>query len=289
MPRLLIAGFGYIGQAAAEVFRRKGWEIEGWTRSAESAQTFAGAPLPIRAVDISNSTQVRRLAGNFDWIIHCASSRGGAAEHYRHIYWDGARNLLHCFPEAQLLFTSSTSVYAQTDGSWVDESSPAEPTRETGKILKETEDIVLRAGGTVARVAGIYGPARSFLLRKFLAGEAVIDRERDRFLNQVHRDDIASAMLLLIVSGQSGIFNVVDDQPMLVSECYTWLAQELHRSVPPQGTTAMQRKRGDSNKRVSNKKLRALGWTPRYPTFADGMRDSVLRAEMTGNDQFWKL
>ena len=106
------------------------------------------------------------------------------------------------FLNARFFFTSSTSVYAQTDGSWVDESSLAEPTRETGKILRETEEIVLRAGGIVARVAGIYGPGRSFLLRKFLAGEAVIDRERDRFLNQVHRDDIASAMLLLMQSGE---------------------------------------------------------------------------------------
>ena len=172
MPRLLIAGFGYVGQAAAKVFRAAGWDIEGWTFSAESAQKFAGLPFPIRAVDIGSIDQVRDASGRFDWIIHCASSRGGDAEDYRRVYFDGAGNLLRCFSKARFFFTSSTSVYAQTDGSWVDESSLAEPTRETGKILRETEDIVLRAGGTVARVAGIYGPDRSFLLRKFLAGEA---------------------------------------------------------------------------------------------------------------------
>ena len=282
MPRVLIAGFGYVGQAVAKVFRAAGWDIEGWTFSAESAQKFADVAFPIRAVDISSIDQVRDATGRFDWIIHCASSRGGDAEDYRRVYLDGAGNLLRCFSEARFFFTSSTSVYAQTDGSWVDESSPAEPTRETGKILGETEDIVLRAGGIVARVAGIYGPDRSFLLRKFLAGEAVIDREHDRFLNQVHRDDITSAMLLLIQSGSSGIFNIVDDQPMLVSECYAWLAHELHRPLPPQGKTAMPRKRGESNKRVSNRKLRALGWIPRYPTFAEAMRDSVLPAAKAG-------
>ncbi len=286
MPRLLIAGFGYVGQAAAKVFRAAGWDIEGWTFSAESAQKFADVAFPIRALDIGNIDQVRDATGRFDWIIHCASSRGGDVEQYRRVYLDGARNLVRCFSEARLLFTSSTSVYAQTDGAWVDESSPAQPTRETGKILKETEDLVLGAGGIVARVAGIYGPGRSFLLRKFLIGEAVIDRERDRFLNQVHRDDIATAMFLLVQSGSSGIFNVVDDQPILISECYSWLAQELHRALPPQGTTAIHRKRGDSNKRVSNKKLRALGWSPCYPTFADGMRESVLPAAKAGSHQF---
>lgn len=278
MPRLLIAGFGYVGQAAADVFRAAGWDIESWTLSAESAQKFTGSPFPIRAVDLGSIDQVRGASGRFDWIIHCASSRGGGAEDYRRVYLDGARNLLHRFSEARFFFTSSTSVYAQTDGSWVDELSPAKPTRETGKILRETEDLVLGADGIVARVAGIYGPRRSFLLEKFLAREAVIDPERDRFLNQVHRDDIASAMALLVQSGKSGIFNVVDDQPMLISECYTWLVHELHRALPPQGTTTMHRKRGDGNKRVSNKKLRALGWTPRYPTFADAMRDSILPA-----------
>ena len=80
MPRLLIAGFGYVGQAAAKVFREAGWDIEGWTLSAESAQKFAGLPFPIRAVDIGNAhSSAVTLPGQFDWIIHCASSRGGDA------------------------------------------------------------------------------------------------------------------------------------------------------------------------------------------------------------------
>lgn len=286
MPRLLIAGFGYVGRAAAELFRAAGWQIEGWTLSTESVKKFIGLPFPIRAVDIGSIDQVRNVPGRFDWVIHCASSRGGDAGDYRRVYLNGAGNLLRSFSEARFFLTSSTSVYAQTDGSWVDESSPAEPTRETGKVLKETEDMVLRAGGTVARAAGIYGPGRSFLLEKFLTEEAVIDPGRDRFLNQVHRDDLASAMSLIIQSGGRGIYNIVDNEPMLVSECYAWLARELHHPVPSQGRTAAHRKRGDSNKRVSNKKLRALGWVPRYPTFAEAMRNSILPAAQAEKCRF---
>jgi nucleoside-diphosphate-sugar epimerase len=109
-------------------------------------------------------------------------------------------------------------------------------------------------------------------------GRAIIDAENDRFVNQVHRDDIAAGLFLLLNREAEGgqIYNVVDDQPMLQSECYRWLAHRLNRPLPPIGKSKQQRKRGDSNKRVSNAKLRRLGWTPQYPTFADAMENSIL-------------
>jgi len=106
----------------------------------------------------------------------------------------------------------------------------------------------------------------------------MIDPENDRFVNQVHRDDIAAALFLLVTRKAEGaqIYNVVDDQPILQSECYRWLAQRLNRPLPPIGRSTQKRKRGDSNKRVSNAKLRRSGWTPQYPTFAEAMEKSVL-------------
>ena len=278
MPRILIAGCGYVGQAAADLFHAAGWTVEGWTRSVESAATPATKPYPVRAVDISKRAQVAKCPGTFDAIIHSASSRGGDAETYRRIYLDGARNLIERFPESKLLFTSSTSVYAQHDGSWITEESETKPMHETGRILLEAERLVLDRGGIIARLSGIYGPGRSALLSKFLGGHAIIDPENDRFVNQVHRDDIASAFFSLFNRDvdRAQIFNVVDDQPIVQSECYRWLAQRLNRPAPLIGKTKEPRKRGDSNKRVSNAKLRGLGWRPRYPTFADGMEKSVL-------------
>ena len=278
MPRILIAGCGYVGQAAADLYHAAGWAVEGWTRSAESAVALSAKPYPICAVDISRRARVAERTGTFDAVIHCASSSGGDAEIYRQVYLDGARNLLEMFPGSKLLFTSSTSVYAQRDGSWVTEESETKPTRETSQTLLETEGLVLANGGIVARLAGIYGPGRSALLTKFVEGTAIIDPENDRFVNQVHRDDIAAALLLLSsheLEG-AGIYNVVDDKPMLQSECYHWLAQRLNRPLPPIGKSKQQRKRGDSNKRVSNAKLRALGWTARYPTFPEAMDKSIL-------------
>ncbi len=279
MPRILIAGCGYVGEATADLFHSAGWDVEGWVHSKQSAAQLSVKPYSIRVIDLSQRGDVARRAAAFDAVIHCASSHGGNAEVYRQIYFNGARHLLETFPEAKILFTSSTSVYAQRDGSSVTEESETKPLRETSRILLEVEKLILEKGGIVARLAGIYGPRRSALLSKFLKGTATVDPQNDRFVNQVHRDDIASALFLLLnreVRMSAQIYNVVDDQPLLQSECYCWLAQRLNRPVPPIRKSEQPRKRGDTNKRVSNAKLHRLGWTPHYPTFADAMEKSIL-------------
>jgi nucleoside-diphosphate-sugar epimerase len=278
MPRILIAGCGYVGQATADLFHAAGWAVEGWTQSAQSAAKLAAKPYPVHGVDITDEARISACAGVFDAIIHCASSGGGDADAYRQIYLNGARRLLDRFDGSRILFTSSTSVYAQREGSWVTEESETKPARETGRILLETEELVLGHGGVVARLAGIYGPGRSALLSKFLAGEVIVDPSNDRFVNQVHRDDIAAALFLLLnrPASTGEIYNVVDDQPILQSECCRWLTEKLNHPVLPVGSSTPTSKRGVSNKRVSNARLRATGWTPQYPTFAEAMEKSIL-------------
>ncbi|MDQ6938843.1 MAG: NAD-dependent epimerase/dehydratase family protein [Verrucomicrobiota bacterium] len=263
-PKILIAGCGYVGRAVAEIFHRQGWDVEGWTASHE-----ADAPYKIRAVDFTKPV----VADDFDVVIQCASTRGGNADEYRRVYLQGARCLTSAFPKALFVFTSSTSVYAQTDGEWVTEESAAEPPRETGRILRETEELILSHGGIVARLAGIYGPQRSALLEKFLSGRASVT---DRFVNQIHRDDIATALQLLITQKARGIYNVSDHHPMVQRECYAWLAAHLQKPLFLEMEEPRARKRGESNKRVSSAALQNLGWSPRYPTFQAAMTDSIL-------------
>jgi nucleoside-diphosphate-sugar epimerase len=276
MPRLLIAGCGYLGQAVGDLFAAVNWEVEGWTLSAESANQLRFSSG--RSVDISNLDQVRAAAGDFDAVVHAASTRGGAPDSYRRVYLKGLGNLLECFANSKTVFVSSTSVYAQAAGEWVTEESAADPTTETGKILREAEDLAVAKNAIVLRLGGIFGPGRSALLKKFLSGDATIDPANDRFMNEIHRDDAATAIQLLLTSSESGgqVYNVVDNEPILLSECYRWLADKLNRSLSPVGRSTSKRKRGDSNKRVSNAKLKASGWTPRYPNFAAGMEESVL-------------
>ena len=280
MPSILIAGCGYVGQATADLFQQAGWMVEGWTVSPESAAALSEKSYRVIARDATDPESVATQAGAFDAIIQCASSGGGSAEDYRRVYLRAAKNLMQAFPTATLLFTSSTSVYAQCAGEWVDERCPAEPTRETAKVLRETEGFVLAHGGIVARLAGIYGPGRSALVGKFLRGEAVAAIGKARFVNYAHRDDIAAALFLLIerrtdLSGEK-IYNVVDDSPLQLQTCHEWLARTFERPLPVETVSEPERKRGAGNKRVSNAKLRALGWRPRYPTFQIGMEKSVI-------------
>ena len=279
MPRVLIAGCGYVGEAAANRFHETGWEVEGWTVSSESAAKLSNRPYRVRAVDVWTFSEGRAAArrSNFDVVIQCVSSRGGDEDEYRRLYFQGAQNLLRAFPGATLVFTSSTSVYAQTDGRLVDENSPAEPRHAKGQILRETEDLVLTADGLVARLGGIHGPGRSFFLTRFLEG--TVGPSDNRLINQAHRDDIVSALLLLAERRgdcRRGIFNVVGDEPIRAGDAYAWLSSRLKRSAPTRAGEASPGKRGSNNKHVSNRKMRALGWVPRYPTFESAMSESIL-------------
>lgn len=279
MPRILIAGCGYVGSAAARLFAEEGWEVIGWTRTERSAEPPGEGGISLSAVDITDLETVRRYSFVADVIVHCASS---GADSYLHVYRGGAANLAACFPNARIIFTSSTSVYPQRDGSSVTEDSPAEPAFENAQILRQAEKIILDHDGIVLRVAGIYGPGRSFLLRSVMNGTSVIS---DRFVNQVHRDDVASAISFLARSravDPPRVFNVVDDTPTRRAEILDWLSARLGLPLTSSPASA-EPKRGRSHKRVSNAKLRGLGWVPAYPSYREGFDRSVLPA-LEGGD-----
>jgi len=159
----------------------------------------------------------------------------------------------------------------------VTEESLAAPTTETGKVLREAEELALAEGGpdsAVFRLAGIYGPERGVLLRKFLAGEAVIEGDGKRWINQIHRDDAAGALRRALEPGTplpGGIYNVADDEAVTYLTYYSWLAAQTGKAMPPFGPVNRERKRGWTHKRVANAKLRATGWVPRFPTFREGL------------------
>ena len=265
MTRLLLIGNGYLGQAVGRVFREHGWEVSPVSLSGGDGS---------RAADVSDLSSVRALADAApDFIVHCAASGRGGPEAYQRVYVDGCRNLADVFPGVPLLFTSSSSVYAQTDGSVVDEDSPAVPDRETGRLLLAAEKVVLDAGGVVARLSGIYGPGRSVILKKFLSGEAVIEEDGRRFLNQIHRDDAARAVFHLASSAghRAEIFNVSDSTPIPQGESYLRLAEIFGKPLPPSGPRDPDRKRGWTHKQVSSAKLRDTGWEPEFPSFLDAV------------------
>ena len=272
MPRVVIAGCGFLGETAADLFSENGWAVLGLCASPASAARFSAKPYEVRAVDIRSRFSLGSSWSGVDALVHCAGPDRAVPEAYRSVYVDGLLNSLAAIEPRQVLITGSTSVYAQVDGTWVDETSETKPDRETGRILLEAERIALASGGLVARLSGLYGPGRSVIMQKFLSGRAVIEGDGLRWINQIHRDDAARAVVhLLSKPAIPGIYNVCDSQPATQSEVYMWLADYFQRPMPGKGEPDLNRKRGWTNKRVSNAKLRGTGWRPAFPAYRDAI------------------
>ena len=264
---LLLIGHGYLGEAITRRFLETGWDV--------TPVSLGGGSGTI-ACDVADPQAVARLGRVLapDFIVHCAASGRGGAEAYQRVYVEGCRHLLETFPGVPLLFTSSSSVYAQTDGSVVTEQSATVPERDTGKLLLEAERLTLAGGGIVVRLSGIYGPGRSVILKKFLTGEAVIEDDGGRYLNQIHRDDAARAIHHLAIEAdlhRGDVFNLSDATPLTQLDCYQQLSALFGRPLPPCAPRDLNRKRGWTHKQVSSAKLQATGWQPRFPSFLDAV------------------
>lgn len=262
---LLIAGAGYLGQHLVSLASANFSPVSALTLSGESNTL---------ACDLGDPDSVKALAEKISApmaIIHCASSNRGGPEAYRNVFVEGSKNLITAFPSARLLLTSSTSVYHQTDGSEVTETSPTSPDRETSRLLLEAETIVLNSGGIVARLGGLYGPGRSIHFRKVQEDTAVLEGDGSRWLNQIHVEDAARACLHLLEISASGCFNVTDNQPLTQKEVYQALTTHFNKPMPPSGPKATNRKRAWTDKKVLNTKLQASGWQPNYPSFTEAI------------------
>ena len=279
--RVLVVGCGYVGQPLAEKLAEAGHEVFGLSRKPPG---FGGRIVPL-ACDITRKDEVKKIPRAYDAVVNTASSSKGGAEEYHSVYFEGTRNLLAHLQFQKYVWTSSTSVYAQSDGSIVTEESPAEPLVATSRILRETEDLLLGdSHGIVLRFAGIYGPERGHLFQQYLRGEARIHGEGGRWLNMIHREDAVGAIVAALAKGRAGeICNVTDSESVTERDFFTWLAKKLKRDLPPTVSEAdlAGRKRGVTNKRVSNCKLREqLGYAFVYPTFREGYASEISRLRL---------
>jgi nucleoside-diphosphate-sugar epimerase len=263
---ILVAGAGYIGLPLAQKLRGRGHDVTGWIRSFESAEKLRSLGIFAIQADIAKEKNWRQHRAPWDVIFYCASSSRGNMETYEMIHRWGLRYALESKAK-QFIYCSSTSVYGQLEGEWVEETSPAEPPALTSRILRLAEQDILKQGGVVARLSGIYGPERAVYLRRFLRGDPAPDP--DRWVNQIHRDDAVEALYFLI--GQRGVFNVSDDEPVRLSALWSWFCQ-LKGEVKTRSAAFIptSAKRAWTNKRVSNAKLKSLGFRFQYPTFKEG-------------------
>jgi nucleoside-diphosphate-sugar epimerase len=298
--RVLIIGCGYVGLPLGAELARSGNQVFGLRRQHSAANELERAGIDPLFADITKPEELAKLPRDFDWVVNCVASSGGGADEYHAVYLQGMRNVVDWLAPLnetartqgtpRFVYTSSTSVYGQNDGSIVNETSPSEPSADTAHVLLEAEAFLLAAArqrnfsSMILRVGAIYGPGRGYWFKQFQSGEARVEGKGERFLNMIHLDDVIGSVIAALEHGKSGnIYNGVDDEPVTQKDFYSWLAAAMGKPEP--GSTAenieLSRKRGVTNKRVSNEKLKAeLDYRFKYPTFRAGYMAEIRRLRM---------
>ena len=283
---VLLAGCGDLGTEAGLRFAAAGHRVVGWRRSpGKLPAAIEGA-----AVDLT-SGELPPVPADTTAVVVAIAADSPTEEAYRAAYVDGLARVLDAVaasgePVRRVLFVSSTAVYGDADGGWVDETTTPTPGGFSGRIIREAEDLLytrLRGTGVtpvVLRLGGIYGPGRTRLIDQVRSGNATVPAE-SRFTNRIHRDDAAAAIVHLctMAAEPAPVYLGVDNEPAELGEVLRFLARELGLPEPgptepasgAAGAGGGEPSRG-GNKRVSNALLRGTGFEFEYPSFREGYR-----------------
>ncbi len=274
---ILLAGCGDLGTEAGLRFHALGHRVVGWRRfPAKLPAAIEGA-----AADLS-APHLPPVPEDTTAVVIAVAADSPSEEAYRAAYLDGVRHVLDAMerdrvqPE-RVLFVSSTAVYGDAGGGWVDESTPPAPGGFSGRVLVEAEQLLQeRFSGTATtatslRLGGIYGPGRTRLIDQVRSGSAVIP-EDVRYTNRIHRDDAAAAIVHLATMPPqpAGIYVGVDNHPADLGTVLRFLAAEMGLPEPPVGDAGPAR---GGNKRCRNEQLHGTGFKFTFPSFREGYRD----------------
>ena len=289
--RVVILGCGYIGIELGRQLTDAGHDVTGVRRSDSGCQAIEDAGFSAQQADLTDSDNVAGLP-DADWVVFAASSGGRGADAAREIYVDALGDAIDSYgsrasPPDRFVYTSSTGVYGDHDGEWVDEETPLEPTTDKTEVLVEAERIARERAaeygidGTVARFSGLYGPDR-YRLNRYIEGPVT-----EGYLNMVHRVDAAGAVAFLLTEDRARdeIVLVTDDEPADKWAFADWLADQCGVDEPTKqtkrerlaedGLSTTAKRRIETSKRCSNDYLRELGYAFTYPTYREGYRDAV--------------
>lgn len=293
-PLITIFGCGYVGSALAQEALKRGWRVRALTRNEDKARLLEGLGAEVLVADLADRNWHRKWPERGDYLINTVSAASRSIDGYRHSYLEGMKSVIGWAAggstAAQLVYTGSTSVYPQTDGSDVTESDTgfdAAGLRPSAEVLLEAEDLLQEPlpgirRAFVLRLAGIYGPGRHYLLDQLREGKLEFAGSGDYWVNLIHRDDIVSAIFAALQSSDrvtDRIFNVSDGHPVLKQDLVQWLANalELGRTTfNPDRKTARQISRSDGAGRMPHRVVRVdriqqqLNWEPSYVNFKAG-------------------
>jgi len=277
MRRILIVGCGYLGRRVGKRLVEQGDAVFGTTRGADKAESLRQLGIQPLILDVADpSTLAASLP--FDAAIHSLGFDRSAGESRGEVVINGLSRVLNVLESVpKIVFTSTTGVYGQEDGSWVDETSATVPSDESGRVALQAEETLRarRPDAVIVRLAGLYGPGRMIRRAALLAGTPIVGAV-DSYLNLIHIDDAAAVVIAALDRAEPGAtFLAGDGHPLIRREFYETMAKLLD-APPPRFEAGEGLRRERSNRRVSNRKVREeLGVTLLYPDLTTGLRASL--------------
>lgn len=272
---VLVAGCGWLGTAVGRALAARGDRVFGLRRRPDRAALEAVGIEPF-AGDLADPDLAASVPVGLDAIVACQSASTYDADGYRAAYVVGNRNLLDVAAStgaSRFVYTGSTGVFGQDDGSTVDERTPPAPRGATGPVLREAEAVVQGAASdavatSVVRLSGLYGPGRYGVLDRVRRGALALGPGDDAWMNWCHLHDAVAAVIAAIDRGRPGaVYHGTDAEPTRRRDVVRWIADRLGID-PPTGEAA----RRGANRRVLGERTRdELGFALRYPSFRDGL------------------
>ncbi len=270
MYSILIVGAGYAGGEIARHFQSKKQKVTALVRNPSHVENFQKDGISSIVADLTQPETLEKIPPAH-FIVLCPAPDQHDAESYRKLYIEGIGNFLRSRKKQPrpflVVYLSSTSVWREQQGGWVDESMAPDANHEKGKILIEAETQVLSSGlpSVIFRLGGIYGPGRNRL--QAIRDKAWPQPAPDAYMNLIHRDDIVGAMQVIFNKAEAGtVYLGVDDEPCLRSDFYRWISSRLGVSGFEKNITGGV----VGGKRCRNNRLKELGFQFAYPTVKKG-------------------
>jgi len=269
--RVLIAGCGDLGLRVAKLLGLENTANRSWglRRQPDLESTKDIPSLTWIACDLTQPSTLLALPKDITHVLYTAAPNARTEADYRAVYRDGLERLLHAVASPALqrvLFVSSTAVYGDHGAQWIDEDTPTAPKSFNGRVLLETEQWLRSQSAQVEtvslRLSGIYGPGRSYLLDRLRTGQATAPAAESHWVNRIHIEDAAAAILhLMNLPKPQPIYLVTDSTPLPMRVLYEGLAKLVGVPVPLEGPAPAS----IGSKRLSNARLRHSGFNFKWP------------------------
>jgi nucleoside-diphosphate-sugar epimerase len=273
--RVLLAGCGDVGRRVAQRLRARGDAV--WALRRQPPRDDGDGICWMQA-DLTRPDSLRDLPEGITQLVYLPTPDRREPSAYRAVFVEGLHNVLEALAGAPLqraLLVSSSAVYGDHAGDWVDEQTPVAPPGFNGEILLDAEQLLADAGCTaiVLRLAGLYGPGRSQLFERLRTGKVSVPRSAVHWANRIHVDDAAAAIAhLLRLPDPQALYLGADDTPLPLDTLYDHLATLVGAPLPADGPPPA----GIGSKRLSNRRLRDSGFVPQWPDARDGYAAQIL-------------